>query len=433
MKTTKLLCGIVACVMLLGMTNVVHAEETQNGRMVPVLTEAVENCVDLSTRSARMSGNVTAGYVTGYLPEAGALEAYTITVPAGYMMQAQLEQPGNADLDYDLYIFDSNENAVDVSVNVTNVVNGKTLVEDVAVINTNATDTEYLIVVSSYIGGSETEAYTLTYALTDVYDTYETDEQPWRAGEFVFSGDYDSISDRNISSPIDSDWYMLTVPAGYDEMQLSIASASTNAHVVQAYKNIATDGSSYQMVPVSLSSGKNAVTAGEVYYFKVFYGGVLNSFSQDSIENYTFSVNFSVKSLEPGSISITGFEGGTYVTYGYGRLYRVSGTTLTVKGVVKDTEGHVLANVPVLVGFANPAWEGDSTKGLVTATGVTDSAGKFTLMVTLPPKAGLECYYVDPSTHYYDTCTVYVTAGNDTMDYDFVYQYAYSAYGDNTK
>ena len=432
MKATKVLCGILSCVMVLGAASTVHAEEIQSARNTPTPTaEMMEESINLSARSARMSGNVSAGYVTGYL--SGSLDGslYTITVPSGYMMQAQLEQPGNTTIDYDLYIFDDDDNLVDASENVTNVVNGKTLVEDVAVINTSEAEVEYKILVNSFSGGSETEAYTLTYALTDIYDSYETDEQPQRAGEFVFSGASDSISGRNISSPIDSDWYMLTVPSGYDEMQLSIFSSSTNVLAIQAYRNIATDGT-YQMTPVSLSSGKNAVTAGDVYYLKVCYGGTLNGFDQDSIENYTLSVNFSVKALEPGSISISGFEGGTYVTYGYGRLYRVTGSTLTVNGVVKDTEGKVLANAPVLVGFANPAWEGDSRYGLVTAQGVTDSTGKFSITITLPPKAGLECYYVNPTTHYYDTCTVIATAGNNLYATDFVYQYAYSAYGDNT-
>jgi len=154
----------------------------------------------------------------------------------------------------------------------------------VAVINTTGVEVEYKILVNSFAGGSETEAYTLTYALTDVYDSYETDEQPQKAGEFVFSGVSDSISDRNISSPIDSDWYMFTVPSGYDEMQIDIYSSSANAHTVLAYKNIATDGT-YQMAPVSLSSGKNAVTAGDVYYLKVCYGGALNSVTRESVES----------------------------------------------------------------------------------------------------------------------------------------------------
>lgn len=432
MKATKVLCGVLACAMLLGNGSIIYAKETQSTRNVPAPTaEMLEESINLSKSTARMSGNVSAGYVTGYLSDTSDGALYTITVPDGYMMQAQLEQPGNAALDYDLYIFDSDDNMLDASENVTCVVNGKTLVEDVAAINTTGAEVEYQILVNSFVGGSETEAYTLTYALTDVYDGYEPDEQPQRAGEFVFSGASDSISGRNISSPIDSDWYMLTVPSGYDEMQLNISSSSANAHTVLAYKNVATDGT-YQMAPVSLSSGKNAVTAGDVYYLKVCYGGALNGFVQDSIENYTLAINFSVKSLEPGSISITGFEGGTYVTYGYGRLYRVTGSTLTVKGMVKDTEGKALANAPVLVAFANPAWEGDSRYGLVSAEGVTDSSGKFTVTITLPPKAGLECYYVDPSTHYYDTCTVIATPGNELYATDFVYQYAYSAYGDNT-
>jgi hypothetical protein len=187
------------------------------------------------------------------------------------------------------------------------------------------------------------------------------------------------------------------------------------------------------MTPITLSNGKLDVTAGSVYYFKVYYSSTLNGFDQTSIENYTLSVDFSVKTLNPGSITITGYEGGTYVTYQYGRFYRVTGTTLTVKGRVRDTEGNVLADTPVVVGFANPAWEGDSRYGLVTQTGTTDSFGNFSLTVTLPPKAGLDCYYVNPSTHYFDLCSLIVMAADDVYATDYIYQYAYSAYGDNTK
>ena len=129
MKVTKVLCGILSCVMLFGNTIMVHAEETQGVRNVPKPTaEMLEESINLSTPTARMSGNVSAGYVTGYLSDTSDGALYTITVPDGYMMQAQLEQPGNAAIDYDLYIFDSNDNMVDASEIVTNVVNGKPLV-----------------------------------------------------------------------------------------------------------------------------------------------------------------------------------------------------------------------------------------------------------------------------------------------------------------
>lgn len=93
------------------------------------------------------------------------------------------------------------------------------------------------------------------------------DEQPGYASEFVMSGSSDSISTRTISSPIDSDWYMVTVPANYDQMQLTVTSTSSNSHAISVYQNVATDGT-FQMAPVTLSNSKLDVTAGSVYYFK---------------------------------------------------------------------------------------------------------------------------------------------------------------------
>lgn len=432
MRIKKWLCGVLSCAMLLGVSNIAYAKEVSTTRAVPELTmELKASGEEIVPIMPLASGNVSAGYVTGYLTESGDSDLYTITIPSSYMLQVQLEQPSSSAIDYDLYLFDMDENIVDSSENVTYISNGNTLDECVAYINKSGAEVELYILVNSYMGGSATDAYTLTYALTNVYDSYEPDEQPGMAGEFVFSGSSDSISSRNISSPIDRDWYKVTVPSGYDQMQLSISTSSTNTHALQVYRNIASGGM-FQMVPVSLSNGKLEVSAGEVYYIKVYYGGTLNSFNQNSILNYTLSVSFSVKQLLPGSITITGYSGGTYVTYAAGRYYRVTGSTFTVTGVVRDTEGHVMANEPVMAAFMNPAWEGDSRYGMMISEGVTDSSGRYTLTITMPHSAGLEKYYVDPSTHYYDTCILMVVANNDVMAYDFIYQYAYSAYGDNT-
>ena len=145
--------------------------------------------------------------------------------------------------------------------------NGETLAEAVGYINTSGEDEDFYLYVNSFAGGSTTNAYTLTYAFTDVYDSYEVDEQPGYASEFVMSGSSDSISTRIISSPIDSDWYMVTVPANYDQMQLTVTSTSSNSYAISVYQNVATDGI-FQMAPVTLSNSKLDVTAGSVYYFK---------------------------------------------------------------------------------------------------------------------------------------------------------------------
>lgn len=435
MRLTKLLGFVMACALVFNSTSIVYAAEANpSDREIPVITQqAMGEVVPIVQNQARVAGNVSAGYVTGYLDAASDYDIYTVTIPNGNMLQAQLQQPASSSIDYDLYIFDMDGNMVAGSENVTNVVNGGTLAEAVGYINTSGADEDFYLYVNSFAGGSTTNAYTLTYAFTDVYDNYEVDEQPGYASEFVMSGSSDSISTRTISSPIDSDWYMVTVPANYDQMQLAVSSTSSNAHAITVYQNIATDGT-FKMTPVTLTNGKLDVTAGSVYYFKVHYSGALNGYVQTSIETYTLSIEFSEKVLNPGSITITGYSGGSYVSYQYGRFYRVTdSTTLTVNGRVRDTEGNVLIGAPVVVGYANPAWDGDPRYGLVTATGVTDTSGNFSITITLPPDAGLDCYYVDPSTHYFDLCALLVMAADGVTDTDYIYQYAYSAYGDNTK
>ncbi len=433
MKRTKVFITALSVALLCGSVNVANAAENST-RAVPELTESkLEESSTLYVDKARTAGNVSAGYMNGYLTEAEDYDLYTVSIPSGYMFQAQLVQPAGEDIDFDLYLFDSDYNAVDGSENVTYVVNGATLAENVGYINTGDTAEEFYVYVNSYIGGSSTEAYTLTYTFTDVYDSFETDEQPWDAAEFIMDGSSESINIRNISSPIDIDWYKVEVPENYDEMQLSISTSSQNAHSITVYENKATDGA-YQMAPVALSGGKLDVTTGEVYYIKAYYSGALNAFASTSIENYTLSLSFSEKveaAPEAGSVSITGYSGGTYVTYQFGRYYRVTGTTLTVKGVVRDTDGKALAGEPVVAGFMNEAWEGSQYE-IMYGYGTTDSSGNYSITITLPPTAGFRKYYVDPSTHYFDVCTLLVMTNNGTYASDYIYQFAYTSYGNNT-
>lgn len=430
MKKRKLVGLALACTLLLGMSTVVNAEENsgqQNGRTIP---ELVEEASPLVANQGRSTGNVSAGYINDYLEGTDSLHQYTATVPSGYMLQAQLNQPGDSSIDYDLYIFDTNSNILSFSTCETNVVNGTTLPEGVGFVNSSDSDMECVIVVNSYMGGSTTNPYTLSYAFTDIHDAMEPDEQPLFANDFVMDGNYDSISSRNISSPLDCDWYRVVVPSNCDQMQLSLSTASTNSHSVSIYRNSGSDGN-MKMTPVSSSNGSINVSEGQEYYLRVYYNGSLNGFAQNSIENYTLEINFSEHVLSPGSISISGYSGGTYVTYGNGRHYRVTGNTLTVNGVVRDTEGNLLPNAYVVAAFENPAWAGDSRYGTVMAEGVTNSVGQYSITITLPPSAGFERYYVNPSTHYYDTCTLIVLAGDGVYRPDYIYQFAYSAYGNN--
>jgi hypothetical protein len=68
----------------------------------PVITEQMMNEGESITQGkARVSGNVSAGYVNGYLEEAGDYDLYSVTIPSGYMLQAQLAQPASSEMDYD--------------------------------------------------------------------------------------------------------------------------------------------------------------------------------------------------------------------------------------------------------------------------------------------------------------------------------------------
>ena len=61
--------------------------------------QVMDELMPLVQNQARVAGNVSAGYVNGYLEAANDYDIYTVTIPNGNMLQAQLQQPANSSID----------------------------------------------------------------------------------------------------------------------------------------------------------------------------------------------------------------------------------------------------------------------------------------------------------------------------------------------
>lgn len=365
---------------------------------------------------------VVVGTVSDYLTAKGDAKLYNINLPAGVYLQAQLTTPANADLDYDLYLLDAEGNILTGSDYYT-YINGTagTLPEALGYITSGDTATYYLYVLASE-GGSVSESFTLDYSVSTACDSYEIDESVRQALAFTYGAGGAYIESRNLSSPIDNDWYVITVPSSriYDKLKISATTASTNTCSVEVYQNVASEG--YQMKRVG--SGNTISVSSGKYYIRVSNAKTMENFDDLDIQNYKLSITPILKATGIVITDLKGSEGlNKVVNYpGYGAHFRTQGSgTLTVYGVLTATDSST--GVTYAVGgeqinglYYSPAWEANNTSAnaIRRGTGTTDSSGKFEIDISLPPGIGVYSYYGSTSTHYFDICGVSVSPSDDS-------------------
>lgn len=381
---------------------------------------------------------VVVGTVSDYLTAKGDAKLYNINLPAGVYLQAQLTTPANADLDYDLYLLDAEGNILTGSDYYT-YINGTagTLPEALGYITSGDTATYYLYVLASE-GGSVSESFTLDYSVSTACDSYEIDESVRQALAFTYGTGGAYIESRNLSSPIDNDWYVITVPSSriYDKLKISATTASTNTCSVEVYQNVASEG--YQMKRVG--SGNTISVSSGKYYIKVSNAKTMENFDDLDIQNYKLSITPILKATGIVITDLKGSEGlNKVVNYpGYGAHFRTQGSgTLTVYGVLTATDSST--GVTYAVGgeqinglYYSPAWEANNTSAnaIRRGTGTTDSSGKFEIDISLPPGIGVYSYYGSTSTHYFDICGVSVSPSDDSSisASETIFHLAYTMY-----
>mgnify|MGYP003306301715 CR=1 FL=1 len=270
----------------------------------------VEGCVDINQNEVlsfpmTMSESTgVAGTVNDYLTATEDAVLYNISLPANVYLQAQLTTPSNANLDYDLYLLDS-EGYILTGSDYYTKINGTngTLPEALGYITSGDTATYYFYVVSSS-GGSETEAFTLEYSISTACDNYEIDESAREALSFALGTGGAYIDSRNLSSPIDNDWYAITIPESriYNKINITATTESANTCSVEVYQNISSVG--YQMQRVG--SGNNVSVSAGTYYVRVSNAKSMEEYNDLDIQPYALTIT---PILTADSVAITGLSG----------------------------------------------------------------------------------------------------------------------------
>ncbi|MGQ3480613.1 Ig-like domain-containing protein [Paenibacillus sp. TY11] len=382
--------------------------------------------------SATYSGTIT--------EEGGTQFLYPVYLQPGELLQAQLDGPFSAQLDYDLYLYefdmttgDLNPNAIDASTYGTYFNNyeqgSASLPENVGTRNAIGSEKAYAIAVHAKKGSSINDPFYLTVDTSSSYDAYEPDESAFHAYNFTFSTGGSSLNSRSIHSGIDNDWYQITIPASrnYDALNVKLDSTSESyGYKAEVYGAL----SGNQMVLLPQTNHNVSLNTG-TYYVRVY---TTNQFSADHLYALTLK-----PVLRAGKIVITGYDSSKngpndYPTYSYGRHYRVNGSSsFTVKGVVTTTDNYPVANAPVDVTWLNQNWTESSGNRTRTGTAYTDQNGAFSVTVSLPPSTGSIAEYLSGAisfTHYFDLSGVAAqVTGTSIIDTDVVYHFAYSIYG----
>ncbi|WP_107951270.1 hypothetical protein [Lysinibacillus parviboronicapiens] len=412
-------------------------KQMENDYRIKTITDIVSegNIPDLN--NSKQARAVATGTISDYLSGTGDSKTYSININPGILLQAQMKQPSDSALDYDLYIFDSTGSVIlDGSEHYTHLNSDGTLPEAVGVINTSNVAQTYYIYVHSSQGGSINESFILNYSISHPYDNFETDEHASKAKNFTYGNGGALLNSRNISSPIDNDWYVINVPStrNYDKVNFSISSASVNGSKIEVYEDVS--NGYMKMKKLLNGSGDISVNTGK-YYIRVTYSGDINNFNASDLQNYTLSLT---PIMKPENIVIKDYNSEQGMNdypsgYYYGKHYRAKGF-LDIIGYVtyKDKETGDIYGIPytsVTGNYLNDAWSGTADNAVRTGVATTDNTGKFTVNLTLPPAVGAISQYITTSTHYYDYCDVYVyvTDKPSVEVVDNIYHFAYSMYG----
>ncbi|MGG1653796.1 hypothetical protein [Paenibacillus sp. NRS-1780] len=402
-----------------------------------VLKKKVTPSLKASPKSASANATATASSATysGTITEEGGTQfLYPIYLQPGELLQAQLDGPFSAQLDYDLYLYefdmttgDINPNAIDNSIYGTYFNNygqgSASLPENVGARNTTGSEKAYAIAVHAKKGSSINDLFYLTVATSSKYDAYEPDESAFHAYNFTINNGGSSINSRTIHSGIDNDWYQITIPAGrnYDAVNVKLDSTSESYGYKAEVYGVLT-GNQMLLLPqtnhnVSLNTG--------TYYVRVY---TTSQYSADHL--YTLTMK---PVLKAGKIEITGYNSNGYYdypTYSYGRHYRINGgSSLIVNGVVKTTDGQLVPNAPVTVAWLDQNWSEGSGNRTRTASTYTNDYGRFSVTLSLPQSTGRNVEYLSDigSTHYYDLTGVAAQVdGTSISATDIIYLFAYS-------
>lgn len=396
-----------------------------------VLTDDLNSDVLAEDTASENNPELSYGSVADYLTKQDDYIMYPFSLKAGEYLQAELQIPFDANIDYDLMIFDSDINLIKYSRYVTCIYNEKTIDESIGYC-ANEDETIYLCVYSS-MGGSETEQFILRYSAISNCSEILSDEPNENANEAIKISTESSICEvnGNINSPVDNDWYILEVtdsPSNY-KVRLSLATLKSSDNcVVDIYRNLLND--EYAMLKIYSGLETELELSAGTYYIRV---------RNENPENFTniteYSLGIAYVARVDGITNMKFYSekgGAQKVNYSQGQYYRVDSkqsNSVTVSGQAfylnEKKEKIPSANAKIDVCIEDPQWleHGREDLAYLQGSAYTDQNGLYSINFTLNKPYGGLSTYVTISTHYYDLMKTTATLHGNKEVFDMGYFY----------
>ena len=372
-----------------------------------------------------------------------------ITLAPGDIIQATLELPSNADIDYDLLLYEYDDAELGEEIlqrgltTYLNDYNGtkKTVDEGLSFINETVNNKDYALFVFASKGYSTTETAKLTVSLDEngYFDEFEPNDSPFDA---VSITEDVQMTGNTLNVSNDQDWFVWKVPSSPKKASILMDNENYSVEMYVA--------SGLSMVLQNPDSNGNYSLEHTYYYIKVF-----NKSSDFVSGSYNLKIQPGTQSTPtptptatpkptptptptqtPEQVvrnikikSVTSDTSPNKVNYGSGNFYRFK-NNFTVTFKVTDASGNPVPNEPVVCVWQSGSWVEGSANHQRDGSGITDANGEVQIPIDGPPAVGSYSYTTDGPVvirHYYDIDMLAYACG-DTVKYEYMYHLAYSTY-----
>lgn len=379
-------------------------------------------------RSAKMTSKAVTRTWTEKLEKQGDYKYYFATLDPGQMFNATLICPKNPDLNYNLLVYD-----IDNEGRLRNLVAGsttetyfntypdgskKTIDEGVSYVNKTSTTNQYAIIVSAVKGGSSTDEYQLTLSL-DVKGNYDSAE-PNDSAYSAYSINDKGISDVSLHVKNDQDWYIWKTKNEFKSAKLTV-SKNYKAEMYTA------DGN--KIVLSEKNPDGSYKIADGVNYIKVYSDST-------SFEPAEYTLNIEPCEMIPATMEVVldGDQGkNSYPDYPEGHYFRFK-DKFSPKVKLLTVNGHPVKNYPVTLRWESGSWKEQTGNKVRTITGITNDKGEVELVLetpNLPTSLGLISLYLKGPMqfmHHYDIDGIIISAPGVKPYTNVVYHFSHSEY-----
>lgn len=370
-----------------------------------------------------------------------------LTLAPGDILQATLELPSNANIDYDLLLYEYDDAELGDEIlqrgltTYLNNYNGtmKTVDEGLSYINETVNNKDYALIVFASQGYSTTETAKLTVSLDEngYFDEFEPNDSPFDA---VSITENVQITGNTLNVSNDQDWFVWKVPSSLKKASILMDNEDYSVEMYVA--------SGLSMVLQNPDSNGNYSLGHTYYYIKVynkssdFVSGSYNLKIQSGTQSTPTPTPTATPKPTPTptptptsvvkNIKITSFSSDSNpnkVDYGYGSFYRFK-RNFTVTFKVTDANGNPVPNEPVYCIWESGEWVEGSANHERYGSEITDENGEAQITIDGPPAVGRIPYDIEGPIvirHHIDIDDLWYFCG-DITKHEYMYHLAYSEY-----